>query len=158
MKYLKIFENFNSVNEIEKIWGIDPYELYDLCLSSMDGVDLYAKLKIHFGLVSYPRLRRFDGSYWEQQKWNSVYLLEDGNFVNYNIDIDQILNSKNKKGIEISLSGLGNKTEDDEQVSRFYSEIMERLVRYGIDFEKIESDHDYSSTDTAYLTLYLNNK
>jgi hypothetical protein len=156
MKHLKIFENFNNDNEVEAIWGIDPYELFDLCLSTMDTVSLYAKLRLDFGIVIYKTQTRWKAPSWEQTLWNSIYTLNSDNLKKYDdVDVDSLLNSKNSKAFEIILSNLGATEEDDKKVKDFNKLIADRLESYGIDF--VITDSDYSSTDTSFLTIYLNN-
>lgn len=155
MKHLKIFENFNNDNEVEAIWGVDPYELFDLCLSTMDTVSLYAKLRLDFGLITYKTQTRWNAPSWEQANWNSIYALSDDLTKYDNIDLDNLLNSKNIKAFEIILSDLGNTHEEDKKVEDFENLISDRLKSYGMDFKIVDSD--YSSTDIKYITIYLNN-
>ena len=157
MKYLKLYENFNSYEQvIQDVWGVDPYEIVDLCLSTMDEISLYAKVRLDFGLVINRIQKRFNGSEWKQIIWNSVFSLESDNITKYDsVDIDSLLNVDNQKGIEIVISGLGNTDSDDKIVQEFDKKIIDRLKSYGLDFKLIDSD--YSGTDTSYLTIYLNN-
>jgi hypothetical protein len=156
MKYLKLYENFNSGDQvILDIWGIDPYEIFDLCLSSMDEVFLNASVELEFGLTTYKTTERFKAPSWEQANWNSIYKLDSGNLTKYDVDIDSLLNSKNSKAFEIILYNLGNTDEDDKKVKDFNKLIVDRLKSYGVDFVIVDSD--YSSTDTYFLTIYLNN-
>ena len=157
MKYLKLYENFNSYDQvIQDVWGVDPYEIVDLCLSTMDGVSLYAKVRLDFGLVTYKKMDRWKAPSWEQSNWNSIYTLESGNLTKYDdVDIDSLLNSKNSKAFEIILSNLATTDEEDEKVKDFNKSISDRLESYGVDF--IITDSDYSSPDTSFLTIYLNN-
>ena len=157
MKYLKLYENFNSYEQvIQDVWGVDPYEIVDLCLSTMDEISLYAKVRLDFGLVINRIQKRFNGSEWKQIMWNSVFSLESDNITKYDsVDIDSLLNVDNQKGIEIVISGLGNTDSDDKIVQEFDKKIIDRLKSYGLDFKLIDSD--YSGTDTSYLTIYLNN-
>ena len=156
MKHLKLFENFDSESEIEKIWGINPYEIFDLCLSCIDEVFLNASVRLDFGLVTYKKMDRWKAPSWEQTFWNSIYTLEYSNLTKYDdVDIDSLLNSKNSKAFEIILSNLGTTDEEDKKVQDFDKLISDRLKSYGVDF--IITDSDYSQPDTSFLTLYLNN-
>ena len=156
MKYLKLFENFDGESEIEKIWGIDPYEIFDICLSCIDEVFLNASVRLDFGLVTYKTMDRWKAPSWEHSKWNSIYTLESSNLTKYDdVDLDSLLNSKNSKAFEIILSNLGTTDEEDEKVKYFVDAISNRLKSYGVDF--IITDSDYSSIDKWSLTIYLNN-
>lgn len=156
MKHLKLFENFDNESEIEKIWGIDPYELLYLCLSCIDEVFLNASVRLDFGLVTYKTMDRWKAPSWEQTVWNSIYTLESSNLTKYDdVDLDSLLNSKNSKAFEITLSNLGTTDEEDEKVKYFVDAISNRLKSYGVDF--IITDSDYSSIDKWSLTIYLNN-
>ena len=156
MKHLKLFENFDIESEIEKIWGVNPYEIFDLCLSCIDEVFLNASVRLDFGLVTYKIMDRWKAPSWEQSNWNSIYTLDSGNLTKYNdVDLYSLLNSKNSKAFEITLSNLGTTDEEDEKVKDFVDVISNRLKSYGVDF--IITDSDYSSTDKWGLTIYLNN-
>ena len=156
MKHLKLFENFDSESEIEKIWGINPYEIFDLCLSCIDEVFLNASVRLDFGLVTYKKMDRWKAPSWEQTFWNSIYTLESSNLTKYDdVDIDSLLNSKNSKAFEIILSNLGTTDEEDKKVKDFNKLISDRLKSFDVDF--IITDSDYSSPDTSSLTIYLNN-
>jgi hypothetical protein len=156
MKHLKLFENFDNESEVEKIWGIDPYELLDLCLSCIDELFLNASVRLDFGLVTYKTQTRWKAPSWEQANWNSIYTLKSGNLTKYvDVDVDSLLNSKNSKAFEIVLYNLGATDEDDKKVEDFNKLIADRLKSYGVDF--VITDSDYSSTDTSFLTIYLNN-
>lgn len=156
MKHLKLFENFDSESEIEKIWGINPYEIFDLCLSCIDEVFLNASVRLDFGLVTYKKMDRWKAPSWEQTFWNSIYTLESSNLTKYDdVDIDSLLNSKNSKAFEIILSNLGTTDEEDKKVKDFNKLISDRLKSFDVDF--IITDSDYSSPDTSFLTIYLNN-
>lgn len=156
MKYLKLFENFDGESEIEKIWGINPYEIFDICLSCIDEVFLNASVRLDFGLVTYKKMDRWKAPSWEQTFWNSIYTLESSNLTKYDdVDIDSLLNSKNSKAFEIILSNLGTTDEEDKKVKDFNKLISDRLKSFDVDF--IITDSDYSSPDTSFLTIYLNN-
>ena len=156
MKHLKLFENFDNESEIEKIWGIDPYELFYICLSCIDEVFLNASVRLEFGLTTYKTTERWKAPSWEQANWNSIYKLDSGDLTKYNdVDLDSLLNSKNSKAFEIFLYNLKNTDEEDKKVKDFNKLIVDRLESYGVDF--IITDSDYSATDTAFLTIYLNN-
>jgi hypothetical protein len=156
MKHLKLFENFDNESEIEKIWGIDPYELFYLCLSCIDEIFLNASVRLDFGLVTYKKLDRWKAPSWEQTVWNSIYTLESSKLTKYDdVDLDSLLNSKNSKAFEITLSNLGTTDEEDKKVKDFVDAISNRLKSYGVDF--IITDSYYSSTDKWSLTIYLNN-
>ena len=156
MKHLKLFENFDSESEIEKIWGINPYEIFDLCLSCIDEVFLNASVRLDFGLVTYKKMDRWKAPSWEQTFWNSIYTLESSNLTKYDdVDLDSLLNSKNSKAFEIILSNLETTDEEDKKVKDFNKLISDRLKSFGVDF--IITDSDYSSPDTSFLTIYLNN-
>ena len=157
MKYLKLYENFNSYEQvIQDVWGVDPYEIVDLCLSTMDEISLYAKVRLDFGLVINRTQKRWNGSEWKQIMWNSLFALESDKITEEpSVDIDSLLNVDNQKGIEIVISGLGNTDSDDKMIKEFNKKIIERLKSYGLDFKLIDSD--YSQPDTSFLTLYLNN-
>jgi hypothetical protein len=156
MKHLKLFENFDNESEIEKIWGIDPDDLLYLCLSCIDEVFLNASVRLDFGLVTYKTMDRWKAPSWEQTVWNSIYTLESNNLTKYDdVDLDSLLNSKNSKAFEITLSNLGTTDEEDEKVKDFVDAISNRLKSYGVDF--IITDSDYSSIDKWSLTIYLNN-
>ena len=156
MKHLKLFENFDNESEIEKIWGIDPYELLYHCLSCIDEVFLNASVRLDFGLVTYKKMDRWKAPSWEQTFWNSIYTLESSNLTKYDdVDIDSLLNSKNSKAFEIILSNLETTDEEDKKVKDFNKLISDRLKSFDVDF--IITDSDYSSPDTSFLTIYLNN-
>ena len=156
MKHLKLFESFDSESEIEKIWGVNPYEIFDLCLSCIDEVFLNASVRLDFALVTYKKMDRWKAPSWEQSNWNSIYTLESGNLTKYNdVDLYSLLNSKNSKAFEIVLSNLGTTDEEDEKVKYFNKLISDRLKSFGVDF--IITDSDYSQPETSFLTLYLNN-
>jgi hypothetical protein len=156
MRYLKLFENFDGESEIEKIWGVNPYEIFDICLSCIDEVFLNASVRLDFGLVTYNTMNRWKAPSWEQSIWNTIYTLESSNLTKYNdVDLYSLLNSKNSKSFEIILSNLGTTDEEDKKVKDFNKLISDRLKSFGVDF--IITDSDYSSPDTSFLTIYLNN-
>lgn len=56
MKYLKLFEELDiedeNASKIKEIWGIDPYVLNEIILSSCSEISIWGELKINFLIIT----------------------------------------------------------------------------------------------------------
>jgi hypothetical protein len=124
MRYLKRFNESNNLDDIEKIWKVDPYEFKDIVLSEMENMNINGELEMINFIFEHP----YPDSNMEKKV---IFTMEDNIKKGpwYDNMYSMIDSERYKMGIEIFIN-----ESDFNKLSEFHIEINKHLYRADIPY------------------------